>query len=105
LLRALGHDVRTAYDGTAALRITHEYRPEVVMLDIGLPGMSGFEVAREIRRSANPQPLMLVAFTGYGQDDDRRRVREAGFDHHLVKPLDPAALEKIIESIASDRAA
>ena len=70
-----------------------------MLLDIGLPEMNGYEVATELRRSASVRPPILVAFTGYGQDDDRRRVREAGFDHHLVKPLDPVALEKIIDSV------
>jgi CheY-like chemotaxis protein len=100
LLRALGHEVRTAYDGTAALKAANEDHPEVVMLDIGLPGKNGYEVAQEMRRTLKPQPLALVAFTGYGQDEDRRRVRNAGFDHHLVKPVDPAALERIIESLS-----
>jgi CheY-like chemotaxis protein len=100
LLRALDHEVRTAYDGTAALRSANEWHPEIVMLDIGLPGKNGYEVAQEMRRTLEPQPLVLVAFTGYGQDEDRRRVREAGFDHHLVKPVDPAALEAIIEAAA-----
>ena len=70
-----------------------------MLLDIGLPGMNGYEVAKRLRASAQLQPVVLVAFTGYGQDEDRRRAREAGFDHHLVKPVEPAILEKIIESI------
>lgn len=100
LLIASGHDARTAYDGSSAVRIASEYLPDVVLLDIGLPGMSGYDVARELRRSEQRHPLLLVAITGYGQETDRVRSREAGFDHHLVKPLEPAMLEKLVESIA-----
>jgi CheY-like chemotaxis protein len=99
LLQAWGHQVRTEYDGPSTIAAATPFQPEVVLLDIGLPGMNGYEVATQLRKSAHLHSVVLVAVTGYGQDDDRRRVREAGFDHHLVKPVDPAALEKIIESI------
>jgi PAS domain S-box-containing protein len=99
LLSASGHDVRTAYDGVSALQIASEYHPEVVLLDIGLPGMSGYEVASRLRASEQRRSMLVVALTGYGQDADRQLARESGFDHHLVKPLDPATLEKIVESI------
>ena len=98
LLRASGHDVRTAYDGVSAVATATEYRPDVVLLDIGLPGISGYEVARQLRASESQRAMLLVAVTGYGQDTDRQRAREAGFDHHIVKPLEPATLEKIVES-------
>jgi PAS domain S-box-containing protein len=99
VLNAWGHDVRTEYDGHAAIAAASQFRPEVVLLDIGLPGMNGYDVAMQLRKSAHLQPPVLVAVTGYGQDEDRQRVREAGFDHHLIKPVDPAALEKIIEAL------
>jgi len=100
LLSASGHDVRTVYDGVAAVATAIEFHPDVVLLDIGLPGMSGYEVARQLRASEQRHSMLLVALTGYGQDADRQRTREAGFDHHVVKPLDPATLERIVESIS-----
>jgi CheY-like chemotaxis protein len=100
LLIACGHDVRTAYDGLSAVATAGEYHPNVVLLDIGLPGMSGYEVARQLRVSEQWHSMLLVAVTGYGQDADRQRAREAGFDHYVVKPLEPATLEKIVESIS-----
>jgi PAS domain S-box-containing protein len=105
LLEAWGHDVRTLYDGPSAIAAVAEFQPKVVLLDIGLPKMNGYEVAAQLRKSANGRSLILVAFTGYGQDEDRRRVREAGFDYHLVKPLEPAELEKILDSVTVDAAA
>ena len=75
------------------------FRPKVILLDLGLPGMSGYEIARSIRENSNLVKVTLVALTGWGQEDDRRRTREAGFDHHLVKPADPATLERILNQI------
>jgi PAS domain S-box-containing protein len=100
LLSASGHEVRTAYDGVSAVATAREFHPDVVLLDIGLPGMSGYEVAKQIRASEPRRSMLLVAVTGYGQDADRQRARESGFDRHVVKPLDPATLEKIVESIS-----
>jgi CheY-like chemotaxis protein len=100
LLGAWDHDVRALYDGPSAIAAAAEYQPDVVLLDIGLPKMNGYEVAAQLRKSAHCRSMILVAFTGYGQDEDRRRVREAGFDYHLVKPLESAALEKILDSVA-----
>ncbi len=87
LLRALGQEVYTAYDGPEALELARKYRPEVVLLDIGLPLMDGYEVARRCRKDPNLKILTVVAMTGYGQDSDRQRSQEAGFDAHLVKPV------------------
>jgi signal transduction histidine kinase/DNA-binding response OmpR family regulator len=95
LLRELGHEVEVAHDGAAALEAVGDFEPEVVLLDIGLPGMDGYEVARRLRRQPGLKDLPLVALTGYGQEEDRRRSREAGFDLHLVKPLDLDALPSI----------
>jgi PAS domain S-box-containing protein len=92
ILRTTGHEVRTAYRGLAALEAVEAFLPEVVLLDIGMPGMDGYEVARRLRRERGLEKVLLVALTGYGRDEDRRRSREAGIDHHLVKPVDPAAL-------------
>jgi CheY-like chemotaxis protein/two-component sensor histidine kinase len=96
LLEIAGHEVRTCHDGIAALEATEAFHPEVVLLDIGLPGMDGFEVARRLREQPTTPRPMLVALTGYGQAEDLRRSREAGFDHHLVKPADPATLNALL---------
>jgi two-component system CheB/CheR fusion protein len=99
LLRLGGHEVRVAHDGPTALLIARAFRPQVVFLDIGMPGMDGYEVARRLRREPGPQPALLVALTGWGHDEDRRRSQEAGFDHHLVKPVDPAALVQLLAGV------
>jgi PAS domain S-box-containing protein len=96
MLRLLGHEVHTVYDGPAAVRAAATFAPEVVLLDIGLPGMDGYEVARQLRALPQVRGAVLVAQTGWGQEEDRRRSREAGFDHHLVKPVDPAALREVL---------
>ena len=95
LLRASGHQVCTAHDGPAALEVARLHRPEVVVLDLGLPRMDGYEVALRLR-AEHPREVVLIALTGYGQEEDRRRTREAGFDHHLVKPADPALLRGLL---------
>jgi len=94
LLRLKGNDVRTAYDGLAALEAAEEFKPELVLLDIGLPKLNGYEVAGRIRKQPWGRDVILVALTGWGQDEDRRRTEEAGFNIHIVKPLDVAELEK-----------
>ncbi|HVK10167.1 MAG TPA: response regulator, partial [Gemmataceae bacterium] len=96
LLRVAGHDVLTAYEGRSAVDLAPAFRPEVVLLDIGLPGIDGYEVAARLRRQPELREALLVAVTGYGQDEDRRRAREAGFDEHLIKPIDPAALPALL---------
>lgn len=98
-LRLMGHDTRTAHDGLQALGEAETFRPQVVLLDIGLPGIDGFEVCRRLRRQAWAQQCLLVAVTGWGSDDDRRRTREAGFDHHLVKPVAPQHLARLLVRI------
>jgi len=87
-LRDVGHDVRVAADGPSALVAAAEFVPEIVLLDIGLPVMDGYEVARQLRQRTEPRPPRLVAVTGYGQDKDRALALEAGFDDHIVKPVD-----------------
>ncbi len=98
LLKLLGHEVRTAGDGEEALAVAADYVPGVVLLDIGLPGMDGYQVARELRKQADSKDALIVAISGYGQDEDRRRAKEAGFDFHFVKPLDHAALLSVLET-------
>jgi PAS domain S-box-containing protein len=96
LLRLMGNDVRTAPDGPAALEAARAYRPDVVLLDLGLPGMSGYDVCRRLREGHFANGPLVVALTGYGQDEDRRRTREAGFDRHLVKPVNPDELREVL---------
>jgi two-component system CheB/CheR fusion protein len=95
LLRLWGHEVRTAHDGRSGLKAALSYRPQVVLLDIGLPGLDGYEVARRLREEFGGAAL-LVAMTGYGREEDRRRAEEVGFDAHLTKPADPAALRSLL---------
>jgi PAS domain S-box-containing protein len=99
LLEMLGAEARVTYDGAAALDALSSFRPQVVLLDLGMPVMDGWEVARRIREGADGAPL-LVALTGWGQPDDRRRTREAGFDQHLVKPVDLSALKALFARLA-----
>ena len=96
LLGLYGHEVRLAHDGPTALRLAHERAPDAVLLDIALPKMDGYELARRLRQQSTDRQPLLVAVTGYGQEEDRRRSREAGFDHHMVKPIDPGALQALL---------
>jgi PAS domain S-box-containing protein len=96
LLKSLGHETCAVHDGLQALRMTVEFRPDVVLLDIGMPGLDGYEVARRLRALKRERPLRIIAVTGWGQEADRTRSREAGFDVHLVKPVDPTLLTSVL---------
>lgn len=98
LLGLKGHTVQVTYDGESALRTAQAGLPEVVLMDIGLPKMDGYEVARRLRASPAGRGVLLVALTGWGQEEDRRRSREAGFDHHMTKPVDLDALQQLLAS-------
>ena len=98
MLKLTGNEVRTAFDGEAGLAEAEAFRPDVAFLDIGMPRLDGHECARRIRSSPWGGGVLLVAMTGWGQEEDRRRTRAAGFDHHLVKPVDPEALRMILAS-------
>jgi PAS domain S-box-containing protein len=98
LLRASGHQVRTVYDGPQAREAALDYRPEVVLLDLGLPGLDGYEVAKQMRKQSVLQNVVLIALTGYGQEMDQQRSHEAGFAYHLVKPTD---FNKLLEILAT----
>jgi len=91
-----GHNVRVAYSGQDALDMAAEYQPDIVLLDIGLPGMDGYEVARRLRANTQLEKVKLIAVTGYGQEGDRLQSQEAGFDYHLVKPVDAQKLEDVL---------
>ena len=96
LLRLAGHDVRTAHGGQAALTLASTFQPEFALLDIGMPDLDGYEVARQLRLTDSGKNVRLIALTGWGQDEDKRRAREAGFDHHLTKPVDPQRLDALL---------
>jgi CheY-like chemotaxis protein len=95
LLRIMGHEVRTAHDGLEALGAATVMRPEVILLDIGLPKLDGYDVARRVRQERG-QGVVLIALTGWGQEEDRRRSKDAGFDHHLTKPVQLDALQDLL---------
>jgi CheY-like chemotaxis protein len=96
LMRLTGHETQLAHDGQEACERAESYRPHVILLDIGLPKMNGYDVCRTIRRQPWADGVLIVALTGWGQDDDRRRSQEAGFDSHLVKPVDHDALVSLL---------
>jgi len=96
VVKMLGNEVRTAHDGQQAIGVAAEFLPDVVLMDLGMPRMNGYEAARHIREQPWGQDMLLVALTGWGQDEDRERTQEAGFDHHLVKPAEPAALQQLL---------
>jgi CheY-like chemotaxis protein len=96
MLRLLGHEVHVAYDAEEALRAAAKVRPELVMLDLGLPNVSGYQLARRIRKQSWGASTRLIAVTGWGSEIDKRRAREAGFDDHLLKPVDAEALRKVL---------
>jgi CheY-like chemotaxis protein len=101
LLTLCGHDVRTAGDGPKALEAAAQFAPQLVLSDIGLPGMDGYQLAPALRRLAGSRRVVLAALTGYGQPMDRERAIEAGFDHHLIKPLEAETLLQFIGAQAA----
>jgi len=98
LLRNVGHEVRIEHDGLAAIKELTRELPDIVLLDIGLPGISGYEVAKRLRQHPGGESVRIYAMTGYGQEDDRRRSMEAGFDGHLVKPVIPSDLFALVDA-------
>jgi CheY-like chemotaxis protein len=98
-LQLAGHQVSIATNGAEALSVAKTFLPEVALLDLGMPDLSGFDVARSIRRAPWGGGIVLIALTGWGQEEDRRRTTEAGFDHHLTKPIPPEAIEELIRSL------
>jgi CheY-like chemotaxis protein len=96
LLEFSGYEVSVAYSGHDGVQAAEQYQPDVVLCDIGLPGLDGYGVARKLRDNPATATARLIAVTAYGQDEDRRRSHEAGFEQHLVKPLDPDALQRVL---------
>ena len=101
LLRRMGHDVVEAHDGAEALQAARSLQPEIAFLDIGLPKMNGYDLARKLREDPETRRIVLVAVTGWGQDGDRKLAADAGFDIHLVKPVESSQIEAIFAGLAS----
>ena len=101
----MGYETGTAYDGLEAVRTAAEFRPDAIVLDIGLPKLNGYEAARRIREQPWGQGIMLIALSGWGQDEDKRRALEAGFDRHETKPVEATAIHELLASMPPKRAA
>ena len=100
LLTIIGHEVHTAHDGEEAVQIAAALKPEVVLLDLGLPNLNGYEACRRIREQPRGKEMIVVALTGWGHEEDRRKTREGGFDYHLVKPVNLEALEAALTRLS-----
>jgi len=105
VLEVVGYEVAVAHSGPAGLDLARQQRPDVVLLDIGLPGIDGYEVVRRLRREPELAQTVVVAVSGYGSEGDKQRAREAGFDRHLVKPVDPEELLALLIEVRSLRRA
>lgn len=103
MLRLNGNDTHTAYDGVEGVQAAATYLPDVVLLDIGMPQMNGYQAAHHIRQQPWGQKMILVALTGWGQAEDKQRAVEAGFHHHLTKPVEPTALEQLLDELTRPR--
>jgi CheY-like chemotaxis protein len=101
MLSIMGHETRTAHDGESAVTSAQTFLPDVVLLDIGLPKLNGYEVAQRIRESSWGTSMFLIAVTGWGQDEDRQRSSEVGLNVHMVKPVEPSALEKLLAELSA----
>ena len=99
VVKMLGHEVRTAHDGKEAIEVAANFMPDVILMDLGMPKMNGYEAARYIRAQPWGQGMLLVALTGWGQEEDKRQTKEAGFDHHLVKPAEPSDLQQVLSHV------
>ena len=104
MLKLAGNDVRTANDGVEAVEAATEYRPDVILLDIGMPRLNGYDACRRIGEQPWGREPFIAALTGWCQEDDKRRSRDAGFDSHLVKPVEPKALQKLLDEVKVERA-
>jgi CheY-like chemotaxis protein len=100
MLSLMRQQTRLAHDGLQALQVAEEYRPHLIIMDIGMPQMNGYDACRALRARDWGGDMTIVALTGWGQEDDRRRSREAGFDTHLVKPVEPAALSHLVQDLS-----
>ena len=100
MLQIMGNQIRVTHDGLAAIRVAEEFRPQVILLDIGMPKLDGYDACRRIRQKSWGKNTVLIALTGWGQFEDRRRTKEAGFDYHLVKPVESSTLVKVLSEVS-----
>lgn len=101
MLKLMGYEVSTASDGPEAIQRAEAFRPALILLDIGMPGMNGYDACRHIRQQPGGEEIVIAGLTGWGQEEDKRRSRDAGFNYHLVKPVAPADLEKLLAAVES----
>ena len=101
MLTVMGNETQTAFDGLEAVAVAEAFRPDVILMDIGMPKLNGYDACRRIREQPWGRDVVIVAQTGWGQDDDRRKSEAAGFNFHLVKPVDPSALEELLARTAA----
>ena len=99
MLELLGNEVRVAHDGLAAIEAAEQFRPQAILLDIGMPKLDGYAACRRIRKKPWGKDTVLIALTGWGQEEDRRRTHEAGFDYHLVKPVESDTLMEVLKEV------
>jgi CheY-like chemotaxis protein len=99
MLRLMGHEVYTAHDGLEAVRAASQYRPDLILMDMGMPQLNGFDATRRIREQTWGKNVVIVALTGWGQEEDKHKSQAAGCDGHMVKPVDPVALEKLLAGL------
>jgi CheY-like chemotaxis protein len=105
ILRAMGHDVRVAHDGAEALEIAAAFQPHAALVDLGMPNMNGYLLARKLREWRWTRDAVLIAVTGWGGDKERQRARDAGFDHHLLKPAPPARIAELLATAGAKASA
>ena len=103
MLKIMGNDTQTAFDGGEAVALTEAFRPDVVLMDIGMPKVNGYEACRRIRSQPWGQEIVIIAQTGWGQDEDKRKSQEAGFTFHMVKPIDFVILEKLLDGLSATK--
>jgi two-component system CheB/CheR fusion protein len=101
MLEGLAREIQMVHSGAAAIDLVGDWRPEIIVCDIGMPGMDGYETCRRLRQVPGLEKTLIAAVSGYGNEEDRRRSKEAGFDRHLVKPIGRAALEELIGGVAT----
>jgi CheY-like chemotaxis protein len=104
MLKLMGHEVRTAHDGLEGFEAAAAFQPDFILLDLGMPKLNGYETCRRIREQPWGKQIGIIAVTGWGQEDDKRRTQNAGFSGHLVKPVEPASLEKLLAQLKSNTA-
>lgn len=101
IFKLMGNEVRMATDGLEAIQIAEAFRPELILMDIGMPEMNGYDACRQIRKQPWGDSIVIAALTGWSREEDQRHAQDAGFNHHLIKPIDPDCLEKLLEDLSA----